>query len=122
MAQKEETPEVVDVPIKHQLNPALRRFVAINNTTDNYLVTFTLVPKSANFMNFRMPTSVIQVSVKPSQAVTILTIAKLFPEIEWGEYDQNCMIQKIEGVGSRVNEDQGSGKRTYFNISKTETA
>ena len=99
--KKEEPLELIDVPIKDELNPAVRRFIVVNNTTDNYFVSFNLVPKSPNFLNFRLVLSMIQVAVKAGQSATILTIAKIFPEVEWGEYDLNCGVQKIE-AGNRI--------------------
>lgn len=105
----------------YELNPVVRRFVAINNTADSYLVSIALIRKSQDFPNFRFPASTFQVVVKPNGTATVLTIVKIFPEIGWGEYELNYNIQKAEN-NRRADEETGhnGGRRAGFNIRKIE--
>ena len=102
----------------------IRRFIATNNTAGPLSVSIVLAPKSDGFLNFRIPYSLHQATVRPHATVNLLSIVKIFPEIGWAEYDIYCSVQKPEGSvsKSRGDNDQNSVKRANFNIRKIDVS
>lgn len=97
----------------------LRTFVAHNNTTESYSINLTITPKSDGFLNFRIPYSSLRATLRPHATVSLLTLVKIFPEVDWAEYDIHCSIQKNDGFGFKARGDeQNLGKRASFNIRK----
>lgn len=123
-AQNDEEVELEGPTFEYELNPMLRRFIAVNNTNDTYTVNMMIVPKTNDFPNFRVPQSSFQVTLRPNSTGTLLTIAKIFPEIDWAEYDIHYGVQKTEGSPTKLrsDEEQGQGKRAGFNIRRVGTS
>jgi len=128
--QNVEIIELDDTTFVYELNPMLRKFVAVNKTTETYTVSITLTPKSKGFLNFWIPCSTYQATLKPLATINLLTIVKILPEVDWAEYDFHCDIQKVDssannksGNNAKEGEDQAqsSVKRSNFNIRKIET-
>lgn len=122
--QSTEAPKVEEVELEgptfvYELNPMVRRFVVANTTSAPYAVSMTLVPKSKEFLNFRIPCSTFQATLRPKSSANLLTLVKIFPEIDWAEYDVNYEIQKVDSAHSKGKEG-GSAKKATFNIRKVE--
>lgn len=73
--------------MNYELNPALRRFVIFNNSIHNISVSFAIIPRTNDFLNFRLPSTVTRLTVEPKKSMNLLTVMKIFPEMGWGEFD-----------------------------------
>lgn len=92
----------------YEINPVVRRHILVNDTTQVLSGKFRIIPKSADFLNFRIPASPIIISIKPKSALNILILTKFFPEMDWGQYDTNIELMANDG---RPSSNQNSGKK-----------
>jgi len=91
-----------DFDFEYEVNPVIRRFYLKNDSPFSLHCQLGIFPKSKSFLNFRIPTSVINVNVRPHSSTCILTITKIFPQLGWGDYEVKYYIQGLE------NQDYGS--------------
>jgi len=76
--------------------PVIRRFILSNNSSFTVVVRLQIVPKNNEFLNFRIPASIFQMTARPKSQQQVLSIMKIFPNMPWGEYEINSNIQKLE--------------------------
>jgi len=76
-----------DFDFTYEVNPVVRRFFIKNESPFTIYGQFAIVPKSNNFLNFRIPCSFFNLSLKPHSNNCVLTIAKIFPSLGWGDYE-----------------------------------
>ena len=108
-----------DADFNVQEKTVIRRFIFINNS--NYQVQVKLnLQRSSDILNTRLPASSIGASVRPRMQQQILFLMKVDSELDWGQYDINCTIQKIEWKNNPFsknekilanNEDESNQKR-----------
>lgn len=89
-----DTASAEDFEMTYELNPVIRRFVVQNDTLYTLKASFTIIPKSNEFLNFRIPSSTITATIKPKGVTCILSIMKIYPEMAWGEYETNMELIK----------------------------
>lgn len=103
--------------ITYTTESMLRRFVLYNNS--NYIVNCQLriFAKTNDFLNFRIPVSAFNFTVKPKSNGCILSLMKIFPQMGWGEYEAKCHIQLVEQPAvQKSDNDSGKKKNAGFNI------
>lgn len=89
-----DSPSAEDFNMTYEVNPVLRRFQVQNDSPYSFLTQLMIVPKSSDFMNFRIPTSVFKTHVKPKSTTNLLVLMKIFPEMGWGDYDYQFNIER----------------------------
>lgn len=95
-----------DVAMQSETNPFLRCFTMINNTNFRYFINIELIPKSMNAeLNFRIPKSQVSATLDPNKSLTVLTIMKIFPDKDWGEYDVICTSTILEKIEDNKHQD-----------------
>ena len=104
-----------DFTFNYELNPVVRRFIFYNPTPYTVVVQTRIIPKTGDFMNFRVPVSTFKSKVKAHGNTCVLGLIKLLPEVGWGEYEVECEIQKVDSVGSK-SDDSGKKKNVHFHI------
>jgi len=82
-----DVPMEKDFDFTYEVNPAIRRFFIKNESPYTIQGQFGIVPKSNNFLNFRIPCSFFNVSIRPHSNTCVLTVAKIFPSLGWGDYE-----------------------------------
>jgi len=103
-----------DFDFEYEVNPVIRRFYLKNDSPHSLHCQLGIFPKSKSFMNFRIPTSIINVNVRPHSSTCILSITKIFPQLGWGDYEVKYYIQGLE------NQDYGSYQQdSYKNTTST---
>jgi hypothetical protein len=90
------------------LNPVVRRFVLVNETTSNLVGLFRLIPRSPDFLNFRIPAASFNISLKLKSNLNLVVLTKVFPEMDWGDYDYSIEVYPADG---RKSGNQDSGKK-----------
>ena len=100
-----------DFNFVYELNPVVRRFVFHNTSPYNLLCQVRIVPKTNDFLNFRVPASTFRVKVKAQGNACVLAIMKILPEVGWGDYEVECDVSKVEAVGGAKNEPENGGRR-----------
>ena len=66
-------------------------------------------------MNFRIPSSIVNVNVRPHSSTCILSISKIFPQLAWGDYEVRYYIQGLENQeygGSNYNQQDNYQRST----------
>ena len=111
----------------YELNPMVRRYIAVNSTLDQFHVSLTIVPKAEGFLNFRVPASTFNFILRPNSAWDLVTLVKIFPEVDWGDYEFKYTITKLENPGGNrppAADDQNKGTPTkpLFNIRKIDVS
>jgi len=110
-----ENPFPEDFEFAYELNPVIRRLIIHNESPYNLLVNLTIMPKTNDFLNFRIPASPLTASVKPKSNACVGCLMKIYPHMAWGEYDIYVDIQKYESYMSRF---EDSGKKSNGSGSK----
>lgn len=87
-----EAPFTEDTSFNYEVNPVVKRFMLINETNMHLRGHFKISPKSAEFLNFRIPASKILISIKPKSVKNIVILTKIFPEMSWGEFDTHIEL------------------------------
>lgn len=107
-------PSQQDFNLTYELNPVVRRFLLHNPNSFSIYCQIRIIPKTNDFMNFRVPSSTFRVKVRPQSTTSVLTLMKILPEVGWGEYDVESDIQKAEVQGGHNSSEKK--KNVQFNI------
>jgi len=103
-----------DFDFTYEVNPVIRRFYLKNDSPHNLHCQLGIFPKSKSFMNFRIPSSIVNVNVRPHSSTCILSITKIFPQLGWGDYEVRYHIQGLENqdYGSNYNQQETYQRNT----------
>jgi len=116
-------PAPEDFRFEYELNPVVRRFIFYNTTAHPVTCQIKIVPKTGDFMNFRVPVSTFKSKVKANSNACVLGLIKILPEVGWGEYDVECDIQKADVAGNnRYEADSGRKRNVQFYIRPIDTS
>ena len=93
-----------DFSFSYDKSAVIRRFLLLNDTSFTLNVKFEIRPKENGFMNYRIPSSPIWVSVKPKSNAQIFALIKIFANVEWGDYETFFTVEKhIQGANNNSN-------------------
>lgn len=98
------------------MNPVIRRFYLKNDSPHSLHCQLGIFPKSKSFMNFRIPSSIVNVNVRPHSSTCILSISKIFPQLAWGDYEVRYYIQGLE------NQEYGGSENYQRSTNNTRNA
>ncbi len=118
---KEEVREIIDGEgMESSEATMVRRFILYNNSAMPVSCQLFVYAKTNNFLNFRVPSSIIYANVRAKSSACILSLMKIFPEMPWGEYEVKCVYQAMEQapVSARSGDDSGK-KRNNGNDSNS---
>lgn len=111
------TPVEKDFDFTYEINPVIRRIYLRNDSPYSLDCHLGIVPKNGGFLNFRIPSAMFSVSVRPHSSNCILTLMKIFPQLGWGEYELRYSIQATESDSSmRYDHHDDTRKRSNFYI------
>ena len=102
----------------YSVTSMLRRYVLVNSSSALVNCQIGIFPKSNDFLNFRIPMSFFSVAVKPKSNTPLLSLVKIFPNMDWGDFEVRCHIQKIDQPTGSPKDDNDSGRKqgASFNI------
>ena len=101
----------------YEMNPVVRSFYLSNDSPYSLNCQIAITPKTADFMNFRIPISYFSFEARPHSNVNFLAITKLFPHLGWGDYELKCFIQLSRSeINRSYYSDDGKKKTPDFQI------
>ena len=107
-------PFLEDFTFSYYKSAVVRRFLLLNHTPYTLNVTFEIRPNLNEFMNYRIPSSPIWISIKPKSNAQIFALSKIFPNVEWGDYETFFNIQKhVQGVNNNIGSGSPSKDSDY---------
>ncbi len=111
-----ETEKISEDSMSFLIKPMLRRFVLHNKTDQILTCQLMILKKSEGFLNFRMPASIINKTIKPKSFDCVLTLVRKVPDMAWGDYEVKCQIQLTDAPVQAKSDDDSGKKKPSFQI------